>query len=205
MNFANLTKKVSSEQTALLIIDMQKDYCCEGGVFHRTGFDVEIAKSLAIRLNIFLNQARKVLKHIVHLKMTKLACLSSPAALEHYQRLGIERHYDPAYSDFYEVVPVEGELVIPKYRHSGFVSTYLEHFLRIGNVKTLILTGLATNVCIESTARDGFARDYHIVVPEDLTEGTSNEAKKWSLINIDSFFGEIVKSEDLLHCWGIKG
>ncbi len=203
MDFSNLTRKVAPEQTALFIVDMQKDYCCEGGIFHRTGFDVEIAKALAIRLNLFLNQARKALKHIVHLKMTKIASLSSPAALEHYQRQGIERHYDPSYSDFYEVLPIEGELVIPKYRHSGFISTYMEQFLRIGNVKTLILTGLATNVCIESTARDGFARDYHIVVPEDLTEGTSPEAKKWSLINIDSFFGEIVKSSDLLHCWGI--
>jgi ureidoacrylate peracid hydrolase len=203
MDLTKLTRKVAPEQTALLIIDMQKDYCCEGGVFHRTGFDVEIAKALAMRLNVFLNHARKMLKHIIHIKMTKIPCLSSPAALEHYQRLGIERHYDPAYSDFYEVIPAEGELVIPKYRHSGFVSTYLEQFLRISNVKTLILTGLATNVCIESTARDGFARDYHIVVPEDLTEGTSFEAKKWSLININSFFGEIIKSEDLLRCWGI--
>jgi len=203
MDLANLTRKVTPEQTVLLIVDMQKDYCCEGGIFHRTGFDVEIAKALAIRLNLFLNQARKALTYIVHLKMTKIACLGSPAALEHYQRKGIERQYDSSYSDFYEVLPIEGELVIPKYRHSGFVSTYLEHFLRINNIKTLILTGLATNICIESTARDGFARDYHIVVPEDLTEGTSPEAKKWSLINIDSFFGEIVKSNDLLCCWSI--
>jgi ureidoacrylate peracid hydrolase len=204
MDITNLTRKVAPEQTALIIVDMQKDYCCEGGVFHRTGFDVEIAKALAVRLNLFLNHARKVLKHIIHLKMTKISFLSSPAALEHYQRKGIERRYDPSYSDFYEVVPIEGELVIPKYRHSGFVSTYLEQFLKIGDIKTLILTGLAANVCIESTARDGFARDYHIVVPEDLTEGTSPEAKKWSLINIDSFFGEVVKSDDLLRCWGFK-
>lgn len=205
MDIVRLKSKVTPEQTALLIVDMQKDYCCEGGIFHRTGYDVEIAKVLAIRLNLFLNQARKALKHIVHLKMTKIAFLSSPAALEHYQRLGIERLYDPAYSDFYEVIPLEGDLVIPKYRHSGFVSTYLEHFLHIGGIKTLIITGLATNICVESTARDGFARDYHIVVPEDLTEGTSPEAKKWSLININSFFGEVVNSDDLLRSWGVAG
>jgi nicotinamidase-related amidase len=45
-------------------------------------------------------------------------------------------------------------------------------------------------------------RDYHIVVPEDLTEGTSPEAKKWSLFNISKFFGEVVDSKDLLRCWG---
>jgi ureidoacrylate peracid hydrolase len=204
MDFTNLRIKVAPEQSALIIIDMQKDYCSEGGAFHRMGFDVEPAKALASRLNGFLTHARKVLKRIVHLKMTKIAFLSSAAGLEHYKRLGIERQYDPTYSEFYEVTPKEGEPVIPKYRHSGFVSTYLDQFLRLEGIKTLIVTGLATNVCVESTARDGFARDYHIVVPEDLTEGTSAEAKKWSLININAFFGEVVQSADLLRCWGVE-
>jgi ureidoacrylate peracid hydrolase len=205
MDLTGLRSKVAPEQSGLIIIDMQKDYCGEGGAFHRMGFDVEPAKALASRLNGFLTHARKILKCIIHLKMTKIALLSSPAGLEHYHRLGIERQYDPAFSEFYEVIPQEGEAVIPKYRHSGFVSTYLDQFLRLRGVKTLIVTGLATNVCVESTARDGFARDYHIVVPEDLTEGTSLEAKRWSLINIDSFFGEVVQSADLLRCWGIEG
>jgi len=137
--------------------------------------------------------------------MTKIDFLGSPAALEQYKRLGINRQYDPAFSEFYEVVPKEGEVVIPKYRHSAFVSTYFDQFLRIRQIETLIVTGLATNVCVESTARDGFARDYHIVIPEDLTEGTSPEAKKWSLNNINSFFGEIVQSQDLLKCWDLMG
>jgi ureidoacrylate peracid hydrolase len=65
----------------------------------------------------------------------------------------------------------------------------------------LIITGVATNVCIESTARDGFMRDYFIVVPSDLTEGTCAEAKKWSLSTIDTYFGQVVDSESLLRCW----
>ena len=203
MDLANLKIKVAPEQSALIIIDMQKDYCAEGGAFHGMGYDIEPAKALAVRLNGFFGHARKVLKNIVHLKMTKLSFLGSPAGLEHYKRLGINRQYDPAYLEFYEVIPQEGEMVIPKYRHSAFVSTYLDQGLRINGVKTLILTGLATNVCVESTARDGFARDYHVFIPEDFTEGTSPEAKKWSLTNINSFFGEVVQSEDLLRCWGI--
>ena len=204
MDLTNLRYKVAPERSALIIIDMQKDYCAEGGAFHRMGYDIEPAKALAARLNGFLNQARKVIKNVVHFKMTKIDFLGSPAALEQYKRLGINRQYDPAFSEFYEVVPKEGEVVIPKYRHSAFVSTYFDQFLRIRQIETLILTGLATNVCVESTARDGFARDYHIVILEDLTEGTSPEAKKWSLNNINSFFGEIVQSQDLLKCWDLR-
>lgn len=47
-------------------------------------------------------------------------------------------------------------------------------------------------------------RDYSVIVPQDMTEGTSQDAKKWSLFNIDTFFGEVVSSTELLECWGLK-
>ena len=65
MDLTNLRIKVAPEQSALIIIDMQKDYCAEGGAFHRMGYDIEPAKALAVRLNGFLGHARKVLKNIV--------------------------------------------------------------------------------------------------------------------------------------------
>ncbi len=83
---------------------------------------------------------------------------------------------------------MEGEIAIPKYRYSAFDSTYLDQYLRSNGIKTLVIVGLATNVRVESTARDGFTMDYHIVVPEDMTERTSMEAKRWSLSNIDTFW-----------------
>jgi ureidoacrylate peracid hydrolase len=204
MNLEKLKTKVNPEYTALVMIDMQRDYCCEGGIFEKMGFDLKAPKLLVPRLNEFINKARKVLKFIVHIKMALVSSLRSPAMAEHYERVGLQREYDHSYSEFFGVIPIEGEMIIPKYRYSGFVSTYLDQYLRSNGIKTLVLTGLATNVCVESTARDGFMRDYYIVVPEDMTEGTSNEAKKWSLFNIGTFFGEVVDSKDLLSIWGIK-
>jgi ureidoacrylate peracid hydrolase len=60
---------------------------------------------------------------------------------------------------------------------------------------------VATNVCVESTARDGFMMDYHIVILSDLTAGVSEEAKQMSLYNINTFFGEVVESERILEIW----
>jgi ureidoacrylate peracid hydrolase len=205
MSLEKLKAKVHPGHTALVIIDMQRDYCCEGGVLEKLGFDIDPPKKLAPRLNQFLNQARTILKFIVHIKMELNPFLRSPAIAEHYERVGLQRKVDPSCSEFYGVTPEEGEVIIPKYRYSGFVSTYLDQYLRSNGIKTLVLTGLATNVCVESTARDGFMHDYHIIVPEDMTEGTSPEAKKWSLFNIGTFFGEVVDSKDLLVCWGFKG
>ena len=203
MDLERLKVKVHPAPTALLVIDMQKDYCCEGGTFDRMGFDVTPAQRLVPRLNQFLEKARSALKCIVHLKMTKIPGLLSEVMQEHYLRRGAERKYDPTYGEFYGVIPLEGDIVIPKYKYSGFVSTYLDQFLRANRIETLIIAGVATNVCVESTARDGFMRDYYVIVPRDLTEGTSPEAKEWSLRNVDMFFGEVVESTDLLTCWGL--
>jgi ureidoacrylate peracid hydrolase len=204
MDWEALRTKVRPEQTALIIIDMQKDYCCEGGAFHRRGFEIAPAQKLALELNGFVKKVRGLLRCIVHLKMTKVAELSSPVTAELYRRLGVERNYDAAYAEFYGVVPEEGDVVIPKYRYSGFLSTYLDQFLRLNDIKTVIVTGLATNVCVETTVRDAFMRDYYTVVPSDLTEATSAEAKRVSLANIDAFFGQVVDSGSLLRCWGLE-
>jgi ureidoacrylate peracid hydrolase len=196
-----LRAKLNPETTALVIVDMQKDFCCEGGVFHKRGFDIRPAQQLAERLNLFLKEARDVLKHIIHLQMMRIPELTSPVVNELYGRINMKRSYDPAFTEPYEVIPQPGDVVIPKYKYSGFVSTYLDPFLRSRRIHTLILTGLATNVCVESTARDGFMREYYIVIPSDLTEGTSAEAKEWSLLNLDMFFGEVVSSYEILECW----
>lgn len=196
-----LKSKLNPDSTALIVIDMQKSFCCEGGSFDKRGFDIKPAQRLAGRLNSFLEVSRKVLNHIVHLKMMKLPELSSPVVDAHYERLNIVRSLDPAQAEFYEVLPRPGEVVIPKYKYSGFVSTYLDQFLRSKGIDTLIITGIATNVCVESTARDGFMREFHVVIPSDLTEGTSTEAKKWSLRNLDMFFGEVVSSRTILEAW----
>lgn len=203
MGNESLSKKVNPKTSALLIVDMQRDYCCKGGIFDKMGFDYNIPKRLASPLNDFLNSARQVLKHIVHIKMVHIPEIASPAGKEHYSRVGLQRKIDPTLSEFYEIKPLEGEVVIPKYRYSAFIATYLDKYLRANDIKTIIVTGVATNVCVESTVRDGFMLDYHIVVPSDLTEATEPAAKKWSLHNIDNFFGEVVSSKSLLECWGV--
>ena len=196
-----LRAKLNPESTALIIIDMQKDFCCEGGVFQKRGFDIISAQKLAKRLNLFLKEARKVLKHIIHLQMIKKPEFTSPMVHDLYSRIKMERSYNPTLAEPYEVIPENGDIVIPKHKYSGFVSTYLDPFLRSKRINTLIITGLATNVCVESTARDGFMKEYYIVIPSDLTEGTSTEAKKWSLSNLDMFFAEVVSSNEILECW----
>jgi ureidoacrylate peracid hydrolase len=129
--------------------------------------------------------------------------MRSPAVVEHYRRAGMERPFEPAREDFFGVLPAVGDVVLKKPKYSAFVSTALDGILRANRIETLIVTGVATNVCVESTARHAFMLDYHVVVPRDLTAGVSEEFKEWSLRNISLFFGEVVDSEDLVRAWGL--
>ena len=97
MDLSALRVKVQPEQTAIIVIDMQKDYLCEGGAFHRRGFDITPAQRLVPGLNRFLEKARRAVKCIVHLKMTKVPELSSAVGAELYERLGTYENIELAW------------------------------------------------------------------------------------------------------------
>lgn len=204
MDIESLKKNFSPDRTALIVIDMQRDYCCKGGVFDKMGCDLAKPQALAVTLASFVDKVRPVLRRIVHVKMTVVPELRSPSLVEHFARTVPGRVYEPSFGEFYGVEPAAGDIVIPKYRYSGFVSTYLDQLLRGEGITSLVFTGVATNVCVESTVRDAFMRDYYVVVPSDMTEATSIEAKESSLKNIDSFFGMVVESRELLKCWCVE-
>jgi len=89
-----------------------------------------------------------------------------------------------------ELVPEPGDIVLPKPRYSGFFNTPLDSLLRSRGIRHLIFTGIATNVCVESTLRDGFFLEYFGVVLEDATHQAGPAfAQQAALFNIETFFG----------------
>lgn len=198
MDFA---EKVKPSHTALLVIDVQRDYFCKGGIIDLMGHDYEGNRSILSGLRRFVEEARKYLVTIIFTRQTMFPYLRSPVVVEHYTRAKMIRPFNPENEEFYEITPAPEDIVIRKHRYSAFIGTHLDHALRAKGIRTLILTGVATNVCVESTARDGFMMDYHIVIPADLTAGVSEQAKQMSLYNINTFFGEVVESERILETW----
>ena len=70
--------------------------------------------------------------------------------------------------------------------------------LRDMGIKTIIVTGVGTNVCVETTCRDGFMRDYYIVVPKDLVATTDSTLHKGSLANLNRYFATVTTSDEIL-------
>ena len=73
--------------------------------------------------------------------------------------------------------------------------------LRSQGIRTVIMTGVATNVCVETTARQAFLRDYYVVFTSDCTATYSQPEHDATLRNIDSFFGQVASASEIESCW----
>ncbi|MFC1998945.1 cysteine hydrolase family protein [Chloroflexota bacterium] len=100
-----------------------------------------------------------------------------------------------------EIVPAADDIIVYKTRYSAFVKTDLDEKLKGLGIKTLIVTGVATNVCVESTARDGYMKDYYIVVPRNLVACAHYDLQDISMRNLGSYFATITSSEEILKAW----
>jgi ureidoacrylate peracid hydrolase len=97
-----------------------------------------------------------------------------------------------------ELKPKSGDYVIDKSRYSAFYNTNLEILLRGLGADTLLLTGVTTNMCVESTLRDAFFRDYRVVLIEDCTAAVDSPMKEATIRTVRYGFGSVASSRDVV-------
>ena len=131
-----------------------------------------------------------------------------PTAALGYERA--RRNHDPAADSPTEqnalvqrarVRPEPGDAMVTKHRFNAFRNTDLDTILRARGVRTIVMTGVATNVCVETTARDGFMHDYYVVFTDDGTAAYAEEDHEATLRNIARYFGQVVDLADLRQIW----
>lgn len=96
------------------------------------------------------------------------------------------------------LTPHDDDYRVQKRRYSGFYETDLDLRLREQRVRTLILTGVVTNICVRSTAHDAFFRGYDVIVVRECVAATSDREQDSSLYDIDTHFGTVARLEDVL-------
>ena len=204
--------KVAPAHTAVLVIDMQNDFCGKGGMADREGFDVAPVADMAGRLPAFLDTARAagvLVIFVRNLYSTERNFYLSDAWLEQAARVRKGSYtLHPVCGagqwggDFYgDLTPRDGDAIVTKHRFNAFQGTDLDLVLRSNGIRTLVVTGCLTNVCVETTARDAFMHDYYVVVPSDATATYSDADHQASLRNIDRFFGQVTTTGDLGRVW----
>lgn len=187
--------------TALLVVDVQNDYCSSSGALGDAGLDMSAIDPMVDRIEELIAAARKVDIPIVFLRNEHSIETDTPAWRRRTSHSLEICRAGTWGADFYRLSPTEGDTEIVKHRYSGFVGTPLEGLLREWERSTVIVAGTATNVCVDTTARHAAMLDFDVVVVSDGVAATDSAAHSASLANLERFFGHVLPSSDVREVW----
>jgi ureidoacrylate peracid hydrolase len=203
---------VDLSKSAVVVVDMQNAFASKHGMLDIAGADLSGAPGVVRVIGRVLSAARGHGMPVVYLQMGYKADLSDsggPQSPNWYKELGIrmmncrpelkgklvtEGTWDFAIVD--ELAPQPSDIVIVKKRYSGFARTSLDSQLQARGIRYLFFTGIATNVCVESTLRDAFFLDYWPILITDATMAAGPPGmQEATLFNIESYFGWTIPSD----------
>lgn len=119
---------------------------------------------------------------------------------EMHEKFGINGIYPPGSFErqvIEELAPLPGDVIVGKNTTGAFVGSNLDQVLRIVGVRTVVLTGVVTNVCVESTGRDASDRGYNVVVVDDACAAYDVESHESTMRNFARFFGRVGRADEV--------
>ncbi len=200
------------EETALVIVDMQNAYLSKGGYIDLVGFDVSGAPPVIEETARIAEACRAAGIPVIYLQngfspdqreappsapvWHKSNALKFMRANEAYAgRLITHGTWD--HEIVPELAPQDGDVVVAKSRYSGFAGTGLEQMLSARRIRTLLVCGVASNVCVESTIRDAYHREFFPVMLTDATMAAGPGAQQATEFNVETFFGWLSSGAEL--------
>ena len=190
-----------SRNSALIIVDMQNGFCHENGFMNKIGLDWTTSRDAVEPVKRLAQAARAAGLPVFYTRYALNPDYSDAGLLPEIHPQIVEvggmvrGTWDGDIVD--ELAPEPGDRVIDKTRYSAFYDTTLEQQLRDLGVDTAIVCGVTTNVCVESTVRDAFFRDFRIVVPSDATAAVSADLHEGALNDFRYAFGTVLETAEL--------
>ncbi|MGE0744017.1 MAG: cysteine hydrolase family protein [Rhodospirillales bacterium] len=207
-----LGERLQPGHTALLIVDMQKDFAVEGFATHRAGRDLTATRAIIPSLQRLLGAAREAEVAVVHVGFWTLAAHGSDSGPWLAQRRRATYSSDAVAlagtegADFIdELMPRPGELVVRKHRYSAFKGTDLDMVLRARSVRSVVVCGVSTNVCVESTLRDAFETGYYVALPRDAAASWNSALHEATLQTVEHRFGLVTDAASVTEIWRRAG
>lgn len=214
----SLNELVDPEHAALLVVDMQNDFCHRDGFFGRGGYnplgqgtrpvDLSLCEEMIPRLLRLIRAARKAGTRVYYVRTFFDDHYLPPMLRLRKRRIGRSGDVCPEGKWGSEQLegfePEPGDRVITKYVHSSFIGTNLRDTLEKDRVSSLIITGVATDICIESTVRDGCMMGFYIVVPGDSVAAYLKDVHERSLAHFGAYWAWITESDEIMRIWSMK-
>jgi nicotinamidase-related amidase len=225
----DLAARVSPQHAALVLIDVQNDFCADDGATGRGGAPMTMIKAAVQRIHALLDGARKAGLFVVHVRAEygemyrsvgspyrypvsggrEPAVWTASAAdlsqAERFSNASVEVCLPGSWGgEFVDgIVPLADEAVITKHRFGAFADTGLDRLLRARGISSLIVAGVTTNCCVETTAREAVMRDFHLVVAEDCVAVKDHLADlhRATLESLGLYFGLVRPSQNILAQW----
>lgn len=204
---------VTVAETALIVVDMQNAYCSPGGYMDAVGFDVSGAAPVIAENRALIDACKAAGITIIYLQngfepdQRDVGGPTAPVwhksnALRFMRanpdwsgKLITKGTWDHAIVD--ELKPADDDIVVGKSRYSGFAGTNLDQILSARRIRTVLVAGVATNVCVESTIRDAYHREYFPIMVTDATMAAGDGQQEATEFNVLRFFGWLVDGESV--------
>lgn len=204
---ATVEERLAPQRTALIVVDMQNDFCAPGGYIDGIGKDVSGLAAIVPPLNGLLARARRAGVPVIWLTACYEEREIPPSMIAQRRRIGAsaiccERGSWGA--GFFGVSPEANETVFEKHTYSGFSNPDLERHLREFGREALVFAGVQTNVCVESTLREAHSRGFDVAIVQDAVASHAAVQHQATLANVGFLLGDVVTAEAVELAWAAR-
>ena len=199
----DLAERIDPTTTALLVVDVQNDFCHPDGVYGAAHFDLSSIDPAVDRILGLVESAKACEVPVIYAWTTHADVTDTPQwrarRSDHLPAQTCEAGSWGA--ELYRLDPDAADARVEKHRYSAFAGTTLEPTLHELGRRHLVVCGVATHICVETTVREGVCRDYVMTMASDACAAYDGRSHRRSLEVVAKDFGLVIHSAHLRRAW----